>query len=102
MTEELSERQKAQRRFDELHHEASAEFQARPYVERGAFHVNPLAYGPKTLEAWYRARGVEISVVGRFLDGLLTDVVALAPHACQECGHVDAKHRAGCSAAGAP
>lgn len=89
-------RQKAQRRFDELRPEASAEFRARPFAERGDVIISPQAYTPDTIEAWYRQRGVEVSVLGKFLDGLLTEVVALAPHACQECGHVDAKHWEGC------
>lgn len=92
------ERQKAQRRFDELQTEASAEFRSRPLVERGAVVTNPHAYNPQMLEAWYRARGVEVSILGKFLDGLLTEVVALAQHACQECGHVDGKHRCDCPA----
>jgi hypothetical protein len=94
---ESTERQKAQLRFDELHAEASAEFRARPFAERGDVTANPQAYTPDTIEAWYRQRGVEISVVGKFLDGLLTSVIALAPHACQECGHVGGEHREGCS-----
>lgn len=89
-------RQKAQRRFDELWSEANAEFSNRPFVERGAARVNPRAFSPEILEKWYSERGVTIRVVGEFLKGMLTEVVELAPHACQECGHVGGRHREGC------
>jgi len=90
------QRQKAQRRFDELQPEASAQFGGRPFMEPGGVATNPRAYSPKTVEVWYRAQGVEVSVIGGFLEGLLTQVIGLAPHACQECGHVNGGHRDGC------
>jgi hypothetical protein len=92
------QRQRAQRRFDELHPEANAEFGGRPLMERGRVALN--AYSHKTVEVWYRARGVEVTVIGAFLDGLLTEVIGLAPHACQECGHVNGGHRDGCQGSG--
>ena len=58
----MLDRFKAERRAAELEAECLTEFHMRPCMERGSHSVNPHAFGPEHVEAWYRSRGVIVQV----------------------------------------
>jgi hypothetical protein len=56
----ILDRFKAERRAAELEAECLTEFHMRPCMARGSHSVNPHAFGPEHVEAWYRSRGVVV------------------------------------------
>lgn len=58
----MLDRFKAERRAAELEAECLTEFHMRPCTARGSHSVNPHAFGPEHVEAWYRSRGVIVQV----------------------------------------